>query len=220
MVAGRPLRLEYHRDQQWHRVSMSAHSGKHFLPPFNHPFPHHQTQTVSNPHPFLQQGPLVRDLWKSAWPSSTGGSKSGGGPSYGKGSSAIVTIGGTGGRKNKNSGPRSGLGSHWDRIGESGPDSEPAHSRDDLELVPKAAAGRVKVTVHASPVPAAATPGPGRRRGSDEEDLERNAGGAGGGARTPTPPSDDDDVDGFPRSGIRQRTDVEWRVERRSLSAR
>ncbi|KAH6632141.1 hypothetical protein F5144DRAFT_489864 [Chaetomium tenue] len=171
-------------------------------------------------------GPLVRDLWKSAWPSSTGGSKSGP-SSYLKGSGVgIVTIGGTGrkaGGGGKHSGGRS-LGSHWDRIAESGPDSEPAHSRDDLELVPKAVAGRVRVTVHADPPGEGAGSGAARRGSDEERDLERNLSGGGGGGggreRTPTPLGGGEDEDAFPSGGIRQRTDVEWRVERRSLSTR
>ncbi|KAK3295782.1 uncharacterized protein B0H64DRAFT_154497 [Chaetomium fimeti] len=150
-------------------------------------------------------GPLVRDLWKSAWPTSTGGSKSGG-LSHQKGSAAIVTIGGTGGRKGGgNSG--SGSGAHWNRLDES-----PSNSRDDLELVPKHAAGRVHVSVHASPRP--------RRRGSDEEcGIVGDGSGVGGGddggsGRTGRT---DEDGDGCPADAIRQRTDVEWRVEQRSL---
>ncbi|KAH6849880.1 hypothetical protein B0I37DRAFT_99535 [Chaetomium sp. MPI-CAGE-AT-0009] len=143
-------------------------------------------------------GPLVRDLWRSAWPTSTGGSKSGG-LSHQKGSAALVTIGGTG-RKGKTS-----SNSEWNRLDE----IESTHSRDDqeLELVPKHAAGRVHVTVHASPMPDG-----GRRRKSDEE---RGLGGGGDGGSGRAALTDDED--GCPTHAIRQRTDVEWRVERGSL---
>ncbi|KAK4044369.1 hypothetical protein C8A01DRAFT_31424 [Parachaetomium inaequale] len=142
-------------------------------------------------------GPLVRDLWKSAWPSTTGGSKSALSQPKAKGGSAIITIGGTGGRKAHGSNPLNSKGSHWDRLAET--DDEPSHSRDDLELVPKHMAGRVHVTVHASPTRGGGRPG--RRRSDQERDIERDA---------IIAPDDD-----FPMDVIRQRTDVEWRVEER-----
>ncbi|KAK4156623.1 hypothetical protein C8A00DRAFT_40924 [Chaetomidium leptoderma] len=135
-------------------------------------------------------GPLVRDVWKSAWPSSTGGSESAFSQPKGP---ALVTIGGTGRKRNGNGGSNAlaSNNSQWNRLTES--DEEPSHSRDDLELVPKHMAGHVEVTVHARPT---------RRRRSDEERAMGHDDGA----------TDDD----FPMDVIRQRTDVEWRVEQRT----
>ncbi|KAK4129062.1 hypothetical protein N657DRAFT_668154 [Parathielavia appendiculata] len=132
-------------------------------------------------------GPLVRDLWRSAWPSSTGGSK---GPLSQPKGSAIITIGGTG--RKSNTKVLNSQGSQWNRLTES--DEEPPQSRDDLELVPKHLAGRVHVTVHASPTPS--------RRSDEERGTDRDDNRMGG--------SD------IPMDVIHQRTDVEWRVEQRN----
>ncbi len=132
---------------------------------------------------------MVRDLWRSAWPSSAGGSKSG--LSQQPKNSAIITIGGTNRKATSSNNPLNSKSSQWNRLGES--DEEPSQSRDDLELVPKHMAGRVQVTVHADPT---------RQRRSDE----------GRSARGSKSTASEDD---FPMDVIRQRTDVEWRVEER-----
>ncbi|KAL2136184.1 hypothetical protein VTI74DRAFT_5062 [Chaetomium olivicolor] len=126
-------------------------------------------------------GPLVRDLWKSAWPSTSGSNN----PLSQPKDSGIITIGGTGRKVKGGSGVRTS-NSQWNRLAES--DEEPSHSRDTLELVPKHLAGRVQVTVQS------------RGRRSDES-RRRHAG-----------ETDDE----HPLDSIRQRRDVEWRVEERT----
>ncbi|KAK4098784.1 hypothetical protein N658DRAFT_499020 [Parathielavia hyrcaniae] len=134
-------------------------------------------------------GPLVRDLWRSAWPSSTGNSK---GPLSQPKGTAIITIGGTG--RKGNSKALNSQGSHWNRLAES--DEEPSQSRDDLELVPKHLAGRVHVTVHVSPMPSRRSDGEcGTHMHGDDRRVADSR---------------------VPLDVIHQRTDVEWRVEPRN----
>ena len=136
-------------------------------------------------------------MWKSAWPSSLGGSKSALSQQARGKDAGIITIGGTG--RKGGGGTNHTLksqSSQWNRLAES--DDEPLQSRDDLELVPKHLRGHVEVTVHASPRAA--------RRSEEERKAQRHGSNDGG--------MDDD----FQMDGIRQRTDVEWRVEERGAS--
>ncbi|KAL2147688.1 hypothetical protein VTI28DRAFT_7040 [Corynascus sepedonium] len=152
-------------------------------------------------------GPLVRDLWKSAWPSTAGGSKSA--PSQRPKDSSIMTIGGTGRKTNGSNAIHSRRGSRWNRLEEDEDGSLGSREGDDLELVPKHMMGQVHVTVHASPVA-------GRRRGSDQEQGDSRRG-CGVGTQTDHDDDDDDNI-GYPADAIRQRTDVEWRIEQRNSS--
>ena len=135
------------------------------------------------------QGPLVRDVFKSAWLSTSGAQSTN--PSQLKGSAALVTIGG-GGASNARS-------SRWKRIDELDEDTDLAReeAKYGLDLVPKHLSGRVEANVRASPTP-----------------MRGDTGSRGGGPGLDVSPGEPEGSgDEYPLRAIRRRTDVEWSVE-------